>query len=97
MPCKIGDFGISSNDDGGIVIKNGDTKIVVKSNEIDIESSNTLKINANSVSITSSGNDITIDGTNFKNHTHSVGSLSVPTTAAEGSPSTITGDTGGVN
>ena len=97
MPCKLGNFGISSDDDDGIVIKKGDTKIVIKDNEIDIVSNNELKINANSVSITSSGNDITIDGTNFKNHTHSVGSLSVPTTAPEGSPSTITGDTGGVN
>lgn len=70
MPCKIGDFGISSDDDGGIVIKNGDTKIVVKGNEIDIVSNNELKINAKSVSITSSGNNITIDGVNFKNHQH---------------------------
>lgn len=70
MPCKIGDFGISSDDDGGIVIKNGDTKIVVKGNEIDIVSNNKLKINANSVNITSSGNNVTIDGVNFKNHKH---------------------------
>ena len=62
MPCKIGDFGISSNDDGGIVIKNGDTKIVVKGNEIDIVSSNQLKINTSSANITSSGN-ITIEST----------------------------------
>lgn len=70
MPCKLGNFGISSDDDGGIVIKKGDTKIVIKDNEIDIVSNNELKINANSVSITSSGNNVTIDGVNFKNHKH---------------------------
>jgi hypothetical protein len=97
LPAKMKDFGIDQTDDGGIVIKNGNTKIVVKENEIEIKSNNTLKINANSVNITSSGNNIVIDGTNFKNHKHSVGTLQVPTTAPEGSPSTITGRTGGVN
>lgn len=97
LPCKMKNFGIDSADDGGIVIKNGNTKIVVKENEIDIVSANALKINAKSVNITSSGNNIEIDGVNFKNHTHSVGSLEVPVTSAEGSPSTITGNTGGVN
>lgn len=62
MPCKFGDFGISSDDDGGIVIKNGNTKIVVKGNEIDIVSDNQLKINTSSANITSSGN-ITIQST----------------------------------
>lgn len=56
LPCKMKNFGIDSGDDGGIVIKNGDTKIVVKNNEIDIVSSNTLKINASSANITASGN-----------------------------------------
>lgn len=97
MPAKINNLGIDQNDDGGIVIKNGDTKIVIKENEIDIESNNTLKINAKSVNITSENNSIEIDGVDWKNHTHSVGSLSVPVTAAEGAISTITGDTGGVN
>lgn len=97
LPCKMKNFGIDQEDDGGIVIKNGDTKIVIKENEIEIKSNNTLKINANSVNITSEGNNITIDGTNFKNHQHSVGTLQVPVTGAEGSPSTITGSTGGVN
>ena len=97
LPCKMKDFGIDSADNGGIVIKNGDTKIVIKENEIEIKSNNTLKINGKNVSITSEGNNITIDGTNWKQHTHSVGSLSVPATAPEGSPSTITGSTGGVS
>lgn len=97
LPAKMKNYGIDQSDDGGIVIKNGDTKIVIKENEINIVSSSALKINAKSVNITSEGNNITIDGTNFKNHKHSVGTLKVPTTAPEGSPSTITGSTGGVN
>ena len=90
LPCKMKNFGIDSADNGGIVIKNGDTKIVIKENEIEIKSNNTLKINANSVNITSSGNSITIDGTNWKNHTHQAGSLIAPNGA-------VTGTTGGVN
>lgn len=90
LPSKMNNFGIDQADDGGIVIKNGDTKIVVKGNEIDISSSNTLKINANSVSITSSGNNITIDGTNWKTHNHAAGTLAAPNGA-------VTGSTGGVN
>lgn len=70
LPCKMKDFGIDSADNGGIVIKNGNTKIVIKENEIEIKSNNELKINANSVKITSSGNNVTIDGLNFKNHKH---------------------------
>lgn len=97
VPSFLKPITVDAGDEDGIIIKNGDTKIVIKGNEIDIVSNNELKINAKSVSITSEGNNITIDGTNFKNHTHAVGSLSVPTTAPEGSPSTITGNTGGVN
>lgn len=70
LPCKMNNFGISSDDDGGVVIKVGDTKVVIKSNEINIVSSNTLKVTGKSVSITSEGNSIEIDGVNFKNHTH---------------------------
>lgn len=102
MPCKLGDFDISSDDDGGIVIKNGDTKIVVKGNEIDIVSNNELKINAKSVSITSEGNNITIDGTNWKQHTHTATWLpQTLTLAVSGSSATnaaqIDKTTGGVN
>lgn len=103
LPCKMKDFGIDSADDGGIVIKNGNTKIVVKENEIDIVSANALKINAKSVNITSSGNNIEIDGVNFKNHTHNVNipALTVTNaTPASAGPVVTTADTttsGGVN
>ena len=70
MPDNMGRMSISSTDDGGIVVQNNKSKIVIKENEITIESNDALKINAKSVSITSSGNNIEIDGTNFKNHTH---------------------------
>ena len=97
LPCKMKNFGIDQNDDGGIVIKNGDTKIVVKENEIDIVSNNELKINANSVSITSSGNNVTIDGLNFKNHKHdttiaSGTALVDPNTGETVAPITLTSD-----
>lgn len=97
LPCKMKNFGIDSGDNGGIVIKNGDTKIVIKNNEIDIVSSNTLKINANSVSITSSGNNITIDGTNFKNHNHTVPSGIAVNVGGETGATTATATTSGVN
>lgn len=97
LPCKMKDFGIDSADDGGIVIKNGDTKIVIKENEIDIVSNNELKINAKSVSITSEGNNITIDGTNFKNHNHTVPSGIAVNVGGETGATTATATTGGVN
>ncbi len=89
LPAKMKNFGIDSADDGGIVLKVGDTKVVIKENEIEINSSNALKVSGNSVSITSSGNNITIDGTNWKDHTHSAGDLVAPNGA-------VTGITGGV-
>ena len=92
VPNTIGGYRIDSEDDGSLVIgtKNGSSKVVI--------SNNGLKIKSDSIIIeTTDGASITIDGTDWKTHTHGVGTLSVPTTAAEGSPSTITGDTGGVN
>ena len=89
LPCKMKNFGIDGADDGGIVLKVGNTKVVIKENEIEINSSNTLKVSGKSVNITSSGNNITIDGTNWKNHTHSAGTLIAPDGA-------VTGTTGGV-
>lgn len=77
LPAIMKDYGIDSADDGGIVIKNGNTKIVIKENEIDIVSNNALKINANSVNITSSGNNVVIDGLNFKDHTHTISNASM--------------------
>lgn len=100
LPAVMKDYGIDSADDGGVVIKNGNTKIVIKENEIEIVSNNTLKINAKSVSITSDGNNIEIDGVNFKNHTHdttiaSGTSLVDPNTGSTTAPITLTSD--GVN
>ena len=92
VPDAIGKYTISSDDDGCWVIKSkdGSSKVVI--------GNDTLKIKSNSVIIeTTDGASVTIDGKDWKTHTHGVGTLSVPTTAAEGSPSTITGDTGGVN
>lgn len=102
LPCKMKDFGIDQNDNRGIVIKNGDTKIVIKEDEIEIKSNNTLKINGKNVSITSEGNNITIDGTNWKNHTHTATWLpQTLTLAVSGSTATnadqIDKTTGGVN
>ncbi len=92
VPNAVGGYTVSSQDDGALVIgsKSGNTKVVIKND--------TLKIKSDSVIIeTTDNSSVTIDGVNWKSHTHGVGTLSVPKTAAEGSPSTITGDTGGVN
>ena len=83
-------FGRLTVSDDGLVIQNKNTKIIIKDNQIEIQGDSALKINANSVSITSSGNNITIDGTNFKNHTHAAGTLIAPN-------GSVTGATGGVN
>ena len=92
VPDTINGYSVSSDDDGCLVIgsKNGNTKVTIGNNE--------LKIKSDSVIIETTDNaSVTIDGVNWKTHNHSVGTLSVPTTAAQGSPSTITGDTGGGN
>ena len=70
VPSAMNNFTIDSADDGGVVIKVGDSKIVIKEDLIEIESNNELKINAKTVKITGENNDITIDGINFKNHVH---------------------------
>lgn len=72
LPCKMNNFGIDSTDDGGVVIKVGSSKIVVKENEITINSNDELKVNAKTVKITSNGNKVVIDGINFKDHKHDV-------------------------
>ena len=100
LPDNMGKLEVSANDDGGIVIQNNKSKIVIKEDEITIESNDALKINAKSVSITSSGNNIEIDGTNFKNHTHdtkiaSGTTLVDPNTGATTAQITLTSD--GVN
>lgn len=92
VPDAINGYNVSSDDDGCIVVgsKDGKTKVVI--------GNDTLKIKSDSVIIETTDNaSVTIDGVNWKSHTHSKGTLSVPVTSAEGSPSTISGDTGGVN
>lgn len=92
VPDTINGYSVSSDDDGCLVIgsKDGNTKVTI--------GNDSLKIKSDSVIIETTDNaSVTIDGVNWKSHNHSVGTLTVPTTAAQGSPSTITGDTGGVN
>lgn len=92
VPDTINGYSVSSDDDGCLVIgsKDGNTKVTI--------GNDSLKIKSDSVIIETTDNaSVTIDGVNWKTHNHGVGTLSVPTTAAQGSPSTITGDTGGVN
>lgn len=74
VPDAINGYTVSEDDDGAIVLStlDGTTKITLKDQEINLVSSNNLKINAQNVSITSSGNNVTIDGINFKAHTHTV-------------------------
>lgn len=99
LPANLGDFTVSQDDEERWVLTSLDGKTKISIGEgIDIETDKELKIKGNSVSITSSGNNITIDGTDWKTHTHSGSSLS--TTATVGSsatPGTISGNTGGVN
>lgn len=91
VPSAMNNFTISSADDGGVVIQVGDSKIVIKENEINIVSNNELKITANSVNISGENNNITIDGVKFKDHTHVAGeNLMAPNGA-------VTGTTGGVS
>lgn len=97
IPDKISGANISAADDGALVVQtsDGDTKISIKDGTITIASKSALNINAETITITG-GQNVTINNTDWATHTHSVGSLSVPVTSAEGSPSTITGSTGGV-
>ena len=70
VPSAMNNFSVSSSDDGGVVIQTGSSKIVVKGNEITIDSNDELKVNAKTVKITSENNNVTIDGLNFKDHVH---------------------------
>jgi hypothetical protein len=84
VPDAINGYTVSDDDSGAIVLSNtnGTTKITIKDDDITIKSSNTLKINANSVNISSDGNaNVTIDGLNFKSHKHLVSGI----TAGSGS------------
>ncbi|MBQ1758975.1 MAG: hypothetical protein IIZ94_04750 [Prevotella sp.] len=102
VPCRFGEYELDSGDEG-FVVKVGETKIVIKDDEVDIVSSNPLKINAKSVSIESEGNNIEIDGVNFKNHTHTTDvpalTVSNATPASAGPVTTVAQSvtSGGVN
>lgn len=101
VPCRFGEYSVDSSD--GFVVQVGETKIAIGDNEVNITSSKPLKINAKSVSIESEGNNITIDGTNWKNHTHTtnVPALTVTNaTPASAGPVTTVAESvtsGGVN
>lgn len=96
LPDKIKGFEISGDDDGWYIgTADGETKIVLKDGEVSIVSKSTLKITAENVSINGSSK-VEINGTDWESHQHGVGTLSVPATSAQGSPSTISGSTGGV-
>lgn len=100
IPDKIGQYNISSEDDGALVIQDetGATKISLKSGTINITSSDTLNINGQTVNIKGNGN-VYINGTDWKTHNHTVPSgITVQVTPTSGSGSTTaTATTGGVN
>jgi len=104
IPANMGDFTISQDDEHRWVLTSLDGKTRISIGDgIDIETDKALKIKGNSVSITSSGDNVTIDGINWKNHTHKVvddqEQPTLSTTATVGSsttPGVISGYTGGV-
>ena len=92
VPDAINGYTVSEDDAGAVVLStlDGKTKITLKDKEINVVSDDKLKINAKSITIDSSNNNVVIDGVNFKNHTHLSGSLVVGELP-------VTGNTGGVN
>lgn len=93
VPDAINGYTISDDDNGAIVIStlDGTTKIALSSGNIDIKSSNTLKINAKSVNITTEAtSNVVIDGIDWKTHVHDGGTLS-------NSAGTVAGITGGAS
>lgn len=89
VPDAINGYTVSEDDEGAIVLSttNGKTKITMKHDEINVVSDDKLKINAKSITIDSSNNNVVIDGINFKNHTHTVPAgqaVSVNTTTGSG-------------
>ena len=83
VPDAINGYTVEDSDAGSIVIASldGNTKITIDKDQ--------LKINAKSITITSSEDNITIDGVNWKSHTHEAGTLTAPNGA-------VSGKTGGV-
>lgn len=101
VPDAINGYSVSEDDDGAVVIStlDGKTKIALKDKNIDIVSDDKLKINAKSITIDSSNNNVVIDGINFKNHTHTIPSaiaVQVSTTTGQGA-TTATAITSGVD
>lgn len=74
VPDAINGYTVSEEDEGAVVLStlDGKTKITLKDKEISVVSDDKLKINAKSITIDSSNNDVVIDGINFKNHKHTV-------------------------
>ena len=95
VPDAINGYTVSEDDEGAVVLTttNGKTKIALKHNEINIVSDDKLKINAKSITIDSSNNNVVIDGINFKEHTHTVPqgqAVQVNTTTGTGATSAST-------
>ena len=95
VPDAIGNYNISSDDDGCLVIqsKDGSSKVVI--------GNDTLKIKSDSVIIETTDNaSVVIDGINWKNHNHDVtagvGEVSVNTNTGK-NVSPLTWTSGGVN
>lgn len=86
VPDAINGYTVSEDDAGAVVMStmDGKTKITLKDKEISITSDDKLKINAKDVIINSSGNSVSIDGVNFKEHTHLAGTLIAPNGAVSG-------------
>ena len=108
MPDKINNYNISSDDEGALVITdtNGGTKISLKTGSITINSSDALNITAENVTITGdtnvsistgSGGSVTIDGTDWKTHNHTVPSEIPVLVGGNTGATTATATTGGVN
>ena len=87
VPDAINGYTVSEDDDGAVVLTttDGKTKIALKDKEISIVSDDKLKINAKSITIDSSNNNVVIDGINFKNHKHLSGTLTAGQVAVTGS------------
>lgn len=99
IPATFGEYTMAS-DDGALVIgtRDGKTKISIKSGEITIASESELNINAEIVKINGS-NNVTINGTDWKTHNHTVPSGAAVQVSPTSGTGTVTGMaiTGGVN
>lgn len=99
VPDIINGYTVEDTDDGAIVLSSidGSTKISIKKNEISLVSGGDLKINAQNVKIESSGNNVLIDGVNFKAHAHTVPSGIALQAGSYTGATTATAITSGVN